>query len=133
MKLTFTSVDIWEKQITLHNVVGLIQSVEGHKRKNSDIPTKENSANRLPSDSKSCMIFSLDLQPASLILQILDMPTPNSCTSRFLKIKTFLFTHTHTHSNPDSYTHLAYFLMKQTCAYLSELEKEEQNEIRLRA
>ena len=113
--------------------VGLIQSVEGHKRKNSDIPTKENSASRLPSYTKSCIIFSLDLQPASLILQILDMPTPNSCMRRFLKIKTPLFTHTHTHLNPNSYTHLAYFLMKQTCAYLSEVEKEEQKEIHLSA
>ena len=69
---------LWVKQITLHNVVGFIQTVKSLNKKTYLPWGRGNSVNRWPSDLNCTINYSLGIQPAALSCRFWPCKTPQS-------------------------------------------------------
>lgn len=83
--------------------MGLIQSVEGPKRKKTEVPSvRGNSASQLPSDSSCNIDSSLGLPPAD-IPKDFGLANPQNDESQLLhslSLSMCMYTHTLTHIHP---------------------------------
>ena len=106
----YISSRLWVKQITLHNLGGPHQFVEGLKRRTWNLLKKLEFCLQTTCGLKTEHQLVWELPDSQTPLQASDLPVPTASGADSLKLPPFVPIHTHTHTH--THTLLALFLWR---------------------